>query len=104
MTGHDHCSGHLILLNSRQRLGHRLVDESPGDGLVNVASLLADPAELDLVLLLQGLLVSEVQTAWGKEYILATWKSAYSQVSLEKSFFSNCAFATCRPLPAVQHE
>lgn len=80
-------SRHLILLDRSQGLGNCLIDQPPRDSLVDESGLLADPAHLDLVLLLQRFLVGQVQAKWWKGYILATLKSASSQVSLEKSTF-----------------
>lgn len=51
-------SRHLVLLNSCQSLGNCLINQPPRDSLVNKSSLLADPAHLNLILLLQRLLVS----------------------------------------------
>lgn len=94
----------MFLLDRCQCLADCLVDECLGNCLVDIACAFGDPAQLDLVFLLEGLFVGEVEAALGEEYILATWKRAYSQLSLEKSTFSNWAFATCLPFPAVQHE
>lgn len=56
-------SRHLILLDGSQSLSNRLIDHSPRYGLMDKTSLLADPANLDLVFLLQRFLMGQVETA-----------------------------------------
>jgi hypothetical protein len=54
---------------------------------VNEACFFTDPTHFDLVFLVSGLFMGEIQTKWYDEYILATWNNAYSHVTLLKSFF-----------------